>query len=99
MEKEEYTSTITSALGTGRCFMAKDGLSISAYFFASDKMIVVLYQPLTKSLEAGIIAIRAINNADLLMKTLQEGGEINSYYEVDNGDIVTMAQLVLEFAR
>ena len=91
-----YTDTIISALSEGRCFIGKSGLTLSAYYFGKDYIVLLTYKPLTKSLEAGIIEISAIKYADSVMDHLKSSGDLVSYLEVETSDVTEMAQLVLE---
>ena len=99
LEKENYTNALTSALLSGRCYIAKSGLSLMAHFYSNDHLVLIRYIPLTNSLSAGIVEISALTNVDTLMNTLMSNGEFSTYNEVATDDILIMLQLISEAAN
>lgn len=95
-KKDEYSSAVISALYAGCSYMAKDGFTLSAYYFGEEQAVLLFYVPLTGECEVVIREMSAISLADFLMAGLKRAGNITSYYAVENSDILSMMKLVIE---
>lgn len=99
LEQQTYSDVLLSALVEGRCYMSKSGLTLVAYYYAEDQVVLVLYQPITDKLEAALVNVSALGHSDTMMQKFQTEGQIDSYYSVDTDDVITMIQMVLDSAN
>ena len=94
-EREDMWEELSSGFALNKVYVAKDEEQLNVYFFGKTKVMMVVYDPASGLMLAGILG-DAIDTHTGFLDYLQVGGNIESYYHADNDDIMTMIDIVIE---